>query len=153
MTEGLGGKPGCLSDLQSDMTSTVERGGGMQAISINVHVGDEAAGGCSSSHHRPILQNPRLAANATYHKLEPLLQTSDLCHLPPAFFIFTTSTMTGTSSVGPISVNGAGDQRNVKNSELEQPERYEEGKVNSHDVNDSSKSHSPPWPQCELDVC
>lgn len=57
--------------------------------------------------------------------------------------LFSTITMTGTSSVGPISVNGAGDQRNVKNSEVEQPERYEEGKVNSHDTNDSSKTHFP----------
>lgn len=49
--------------------------------------------------------------------------------------------MTGTSSVGPISVNGAGDQRNVKNSEFEHAERYEEGKVNSHNTDDSSKTH------------
>jgi hypothetical protein len=51
--------------------------------------------------------------------------------------------MTGTSSIGPISVNGAGDQRNVKNSELQQREPYEEGKVNSHDTNDSSKTTPP----------
>lgn len=51
--------------------------------------------------------------------------------------------MTGTSSVGPISVNGAGDQRNVKNSELEHAERYEEGKVNSHNTDDPSKTHCP----------
>lgn len=51
--------------------------------------------------------------------------------------------MTGTSSVGPISVNGAGDQRNVKNSELEHAERYEEGKVNSHNTDDPSKTLFP----------
>ncbi|KAG8168140.1 hypothetical protein KVR01_003829 [Diaporthe batatas] len=50
--------------------------------------------------------------------------------------------MTGTSSVGPISVAGAGDQRNVKNSGLEQREPYEEGKVNSHNTNDSKDQRS-----------
>ncbi|KAJ0123115.1 hypothetical protein J7T55_011579 [Diaporthe amygdali] len=50
--------------------------------------------------------------------------------------------MTGTSSVGPISVNGAGDQRNVKNSELEHGERFEEGKVNSHQTDDPKDQRS-----------
>ncbi|POS75217.1 hypothetical protein DHEL01_v206386 [Diaporthe helianthi] len=50
--------------------------------------------------------------------------------------------MTGTSSVGPISVAGAGDQRNVKKSELEQREPYEEGKVNSHNTDDSKDQRS-----------
>ncbi|KAI3391333.1 hypothetical protein diail_7504 [Diaporthe ilicicola] len=54
--------------------------------------------------------------------------------------------MTGTSSIGPISVKGAGDQRNAKNSELEHDERYEEGKVNSHQ-NDDPKSNILTMPQ------
>lgn len=46
--------------------------------------------------------------------------------------------MHGSSSVGNSAVYEAGDQRNVKNSELPSAERYEEGKVNSHDTHDSS---------------
>ena len=48
--------------------------------------------------------------------------------------------MSGQSSVGGPSVYGAGDQRNVKKSEETGPERYEEGKSNSHNPIDSSKS-------------
>ena len=47
--------------------------------------------------------------------------------------------MSGTSSVGQASVYEAGDQRNVKKSELETAERYNEGKENSHKSTDSSR--------------
>lgn len=46
--------------------------------------------------------------------------------------------MSGYSKVGTSGVYEAGDQRNVKQSELNQPDRYEEGQVNSHLANDSS---------------
>lgn len=46
--------------------------------------------------------------------------------------------MSGTSSVGQGSVYEAGDQRNVKKSEINEAERYKEGKANSHKANDSS---------------
>lgn len=49
--------------------------------------------------------------------------------------------MSGNSSVGNAAVYEAGDQRNPSASEKEnQPERYEEGKENSHKENDSSES-------------
>ncbi|KAI9721946.1 MAG: hypothetical protein M1812_001904 [Candelaria pacifica] len=50
--------------------------------------------------------------------------------------------MSGTSSVGQGSVYEAGDQRNYKNSELNDAERYKEGKVNSHKANDSKDERS-----------
>ena len=50
--------------------------------------------------------------------------------------------MSGTSSVGQGSVYEAGDQRNAKNSEINEAERYKEGKPNSHKANDSSVFHS-----------
>ncbi len=46
--------------------------------------------------------------------------------------------MSGTSSVGGPGVYEAGDQRNVKDSEINDAERYKEGKANSHLANDSS---------------
>ena len=46
--------------------------------------------------------------------------------------------MSGYSSVGNSAVYEAGDQRNVKNSEIETADRYNEGNVNSHQANDSS---------------
>ena len=46
--------------------------------------------------------------------------------------------MSGTSSVGQGSVYEAGDQRNSKNSEINNAERFKEGKANSHKANDSS---------------
>ena len=46
--------------------------------------------------------------------------------------------MSGTSSVGQGSVYEAGDQRNVKNSEIDERERYKEGQPHSHKANDSS---------------
>ena len=49
--------------------------------------------------------------------------------------------MSGNSSVGQASVYEAGDQRNYKDSELNQSVPYEEGKVNSHSNLDSSMSH------------
>lgn len=52
--------------------------------------------------------------------------------------------MSGNSSVGTSGIYEAGDQRNLKNSEIPQPERYEEGKENSHLANDSSTRHLPP---------
>ncbi|MCJ1483593.1 hypothetical protein MMC06_003761 [Schaereria dolodes] len=45
--------------------------------------------------------------------------------------------MSGTSSVGQGSVYEAGDQRNSKNSEINDAERYKEGQPNSHLANDS----------------
>ncbi|KAK8219273.1 hypothetical protein M8818_001007 [Zalaria obscura] len=45
--------------------------------------------------------------------------------------------MSGTSNVGQSSVYEAGDQRNYKNSEINDAERYKEGKPNSHLANDS----------------
>lgn len=47
--------------------------------------------------------------------------------------------MHGNSSVGTSGLYEAGDQRNLKNSEMPAPERYEEGKENSHITTDSSK--------------
>lgn len=47
--------------------------------------------------------------------------------------------MSGTSSVGQASVYEAGDQRNSKQSEVNQAERFKEGKENSHKANDSSQ--------------
>jgi len=46
--------------------------------------------------------------------------------------------MSGTSSVGQGSVYEAGDQRNSKNSDFKEAERFKEGKPNSHKANDSS---------------
>lgn len=46
--------------------------------------------------------------------------------------------MSGTSSVGGRGVYEAGDQRNYKDSEINNAERYKEGKENSHLANDSS---------------
>lgn len=45
--------------------------------------------------------------------------------------------MSGNSKVGNSGVYEAGDQRNEKASE-HNAERYEEGKENSHQLNDSS---------------
>lgn len=47
--------------------------------------------------------------------------------------------MSGYSNVGNSGVYEAGDQRNVKNSELPHAERYEEGQKHSHINIDSSK--------------
>lgn len=47
-----------------------------------------------------------------------------------------------TSNVGGPGVYEAGDQRNVKNSEVNEAERYKEGKPHSHAANDSSQSFS-----------
>ena len=46
--------------------------------------------------------------------------------------------MSGTSNVGQSQVYEAGDQVNSKNSEINERERYKEGKENSHKANDSS---------------
>lgn len=43
-----------------------------------------------------------------------------------------------TSNVGGSGVYEAGDQRNVKASEVNDAERYKEGQPNSHKANDSS---------------
>jgi hypothetical protein len=51
--------------------------------------------------------------------------------------------MSGNSSVGNRSVYEAGDQRNYKNEELNNAERYKEGKPNSHLAQDSSIYPSP----------
>jgi len=50
--------------------------------------------------------------------------------------------MSGTSNVGGRGVYEAGDQRNVKESEKDNVERYEEGKENSHLANDSKDQRS-----------
>ncbi|ORY67430.1 uncharacterized protein BCR38DRAFT_388035 [Pseudomassariella vexata] len=42
-----------------------------------------------------------------------------------------------SSNVGSSGVYEAGDQRNLKNSEIPHPDRFEEGKENSHLPNDS----------------
>ncbi|KAL9022496.1 MAG: hypothetical protein Q9185_000403 [Variospora sp. 1 TL-2023] len=46
--------------------------------------------------------------------------------------------MSGTSNVGGRGVYEAGDQRNVKDSDIKQADRYKEGQPNSHLANDSS---------------
>ncbi|KAI9803338.1 MAG: hypothetical protein M1833_000855 [Piccolia ochrophora] len=50
--------------------------------------------------------------------------------------------MSGTSSVGTSSVYEAGDQRNSKDSEIKDKERYKEGQPNSHKANDSKDERS-----------
>ena len=50
--------------------------------------------------------------------------------------------MSGTSNVGGRGVYEAGDQRNVKNSEIQEADRYNEGQPNSHVPTDSSKLSS-----------
>ena len=50
--------------------------------------------------------------------------------------------MSGMSSVGGRGVYEAGDQRNAKDSEINNAERYKEGKENSHQANDSSSWRS-----------
>ncbi|KAF2103406.1 hypothetical protein NA57DRAFT_32807 [Rhizodiscina lignyota] len=45
--------------------------------------------------------------------------------------------MSGTSNVGQSSVYEAGDQRNYKDSEVNDRERFKEGQPNSHLANDS----------------
>lgn len=57
--------------------------------------------------------------------------------------------MSGTSSVGGAGVYEAGDQRNVKNSDITDADRYNEGKAHSHKPNDSSNYPSP----CTTDQC
>jgi len=46
--------------------------------------------------------------------------------------------MSGTSNVGSSQVYEAGDQRNYKDSEINEKDRYREGKEHSHKANDSS---------------
>ena len=46
--------------------------------------------------------------------------------------------MSGNSSVGQASVYEAGDQRNSKDSENNDAERFHQGKAHSHKANDSS---------------
>jgi hypothetical protein len=48
--------------------------------------------------------------------------------------------MSGNSNVGNAGVYEAGDQRNYKDSELNQTDRFHEGKENSHKAQDSSTS-------------
>ncbi|CAO1601483.1 hypothetical protein XANCAGTX0491_005140 [Xanthoria calcicola] len=50
--------------------------------------------------------------------------------------------MSGISSVGGRGVYEAGDQRNVKDSEVNEAERYKEGQPNSHKANDSKDERS-----------
>ncbi|KAI3326968.1 hypothetical protein HD806DRAFT_378911 [Xylariaceae sp. AK1471] len=50
--------------------------------------------------------------------------------------------MSGNSNVGSSGLYEAGDQRNHKDSEVPQPERYEEGVENSHLPNDSKDQRS-----------
>lgn len=51
--------------------------------------------------------------------------------------------MSGNSSVGNAGVYEAGDQRNYKDSELNQKEQYNEGKEHAHNNLDSSKRLDP----------
>ena len=55
--------------------------------------------------------------------------------------------MSGTSNVGNRAVYEAGDQRNYADSEIQNAERYKEGKPNSHLAQDSSKRSFPPTPR------
>ena len=50
--------------------------------------------------------------------------------------------MSGNSSVGSSHVYEAGDQRNYKDSEINEKNRYKEGKEHSHKNDDSSVSAS-----------
>ena len=50
--------------------------------------------------------------------------------------------MGGNSQAGTSGMHEAGDQRNVKQSELNQATPYEEGKVNSHQSLDSKDERS-----------
>ncbi|KAK1978728.1 hypothetical protein LZ30DRAFT_598499 [Colletotrichum cereale] len=50
--------------------------------------------------------------------------------------------MSGNSSVGTSGVYEAGDQRNVKKSELDTGDRFHEGKDNSHIATDSKDERS-----------
>ncbi|KAK2751699.1 hypothetical protein CKAH01_17806 [Colletotrichum kahawae] len=50
--------------------------------------------------------------------------------------------MAGDSKVGTSGVYEAGDQRNQKEDEVEQAERFEEGKENSHQATDSKDERS-----------
>ncbi|KAL8720177.1 MAG: hypothetical protein Q9225_002907 [Loekoesia sp. 1 TL-2023] len=50
--------------------------------------------------------------------------------------------MSGTSSVGGRGVYEAGDQRTVKDSEVNEAERYKEGQPHSHLANDSKDERS-----------
>jgi hypothetical protein len=46
--------------------------------------------------------------------------------------------MSGNSNVGTSGVYEAGDQRNVKNEDIEQADRYHVGNLKAHKANDSS---------------
>ncbi|WYZ45632.1 hypothetical protein EsH8_VIII_000948 [Colletotrichum jinshuiense] len=50
--------------------------------------------------------------------------------------------MSGNSNVGTSGVYEAGDQRNVKNQELHNADRFHEGNINSHQANDSKDERS-----------
>ncbi len=54
--------------------------------------------------------------------------------------------MSGTSNVGSSQVYEAGDQRNYKDSELNEKDRYREGKEHSHKANDASTFFLPNLP-------
>merc|ERR1711939_631525 len=64
----------------------------------------------------------------------------------PLFRISTTTTtttkMSGMSNVGSSGVYEAGDQVNYKNSEIQDQDRYNEGKANSHLGGDSKDEQS-----------
>ena len=57
---------------------------------------------------------------------------------PKNVIIHITANMSGTSSVGGRGVYEAGDQRTMKDSQINEAERYKEGQPNSHLANDSS---------------
>ncbi|KAI9750867.1 MAG: hypothetical protein M4579_006273 [Chaenotheca gracillima] len=50
--------------------------------------------------------------------------------------------MSGTSNVGGPGVYEAGDQRNYKNSEINEKDRYKEGQPHSHKALDSKDERS-----------
>ncbi|KAH6697086.1 hypothetical protein F5X68DRAFT_186075 [Plectosphaerella plurivora] len=50
--------------------------------------------------------------------------------------------MSGQSKVGNSGVYEAGDQRNSKDSEVEQPEKFHEGKAHAHNNLDSKDERS-----------
>ena len=57
---------------------------------------------------------------------------------PSTAILLKAANMSGTSNVGGRGVYEAGDQRNMKDSEINDAERYKEGQPNSHLANDSS---------------
>lgn len=85
------------------------------------------------------LHNPSCHSQLSSHPTNlTILISLKLISFCPLHQINHLSTMSGNSSVGQASVYEAGDQRNSKDSEIQHPDRFHEGQVNSHKANDSS---------------